>query len=220
MLLPTGVFVAVPLTLLQSAAHHLHDGQYVQDLHTMIPLNMMLAHSVYDWDRHKHEGRFVESTNVCLVWSSCILYEHARLFVPLLVFLYHFYDRCKPIFARGKPFFVAFVWTLAVCTLPVVLEGGNPHEWFSPVSTFLLMSCWSNLADVPDIAEDSTRGLCTPSVTLGVKRSQQLSFILLVLAVIIRLHSPFHDHLECAFDLINLSAFYIVQQQVKEDEVI
>lgn len=76
------------------------------------------------------------------------------------------------------------------------------------------------LGHVPDVAEDRDRGLITPSVALGAEQSRQLSFLLLVLAVIIRLYSPFHDQLECAFDLPNLSAFHVVQQQVEEDGVV
>jgi ATP sulfurylase len=59
-LFPSGTLVSVPITLSQSHAYHLQTGAFLTDIYKLIPLNMCLAHSIYDWDRHKNdENEFV-----------------------------------------------------------------------------------------------------------------------------------------------------------------
>ena len=49
---PTGVFIGIPLTILQESCYHMHTGNFFNPVSYMF-LNACLGHCVYDADRVK-----------------------------------------------------------------------------------------------------------------------------------------------------------------------
>lgn len=215
-MLPTGTFVSIPLSILQSTYYHAHSGSYLTSFDMLVPLNICLAHAIYDWDRKKGlddlriKSVYEKTTSAALIAASCTLNASKDLqpFVPLLYILYHFYDEIKREISIVKPFFVAVSWTCAVYAIPVIIQ----HDYFAndiwtPLSCFCLMSAWSNFADIKDIDEDSHANISTAATFLGREKSLLLSGVLLFTSIVLHQSSPNYDVSLKVFDLVNIIAF-------------
>ncbi len=220
--LPTGTFVAVPLSILQCNYYHIHSGLDVTTLNTLVPLNACLAHAIYDWDRKKdlisteddRKVRYVyeKTTMAALIIACCTIYEEDQLktLVPLIYILYNFYDELKTSLSFVKPFLVSFFWTIAVYLLPVVLQEHKlGNDLVTPLSCFCLMSGWSNIADIKDIEEDIEKNILTPATYLKSKRAFLISSLLIFTSFILNNSSSNYDDYSILFDLFNLISFLV-----------
>ena len=220
--LPTGTFVAVPLSILQTNYYHLHSGLDITTLNTLVPLNACLAHAIYDWDRKKDltttendknvRDIYEKTTMAALIISSCTMYEENQLkiLVPFLYVLYNFYDELKTSLSIIKPFLVSFFWTIAVYVLPVVLQEHTlDNDILTPLSCFCLMSGWSNIADIKDIEEDVEKNIHTPATYLKGKRTFLLSSLLILTSFILNNSSSNYDDYTILFDFFNFSSLLV-----------
>ncbi len=220
--LPTGTFVAIPLSLLQSNYYHLHSGLDMTTLNTLIPLNAYVAHAIYDWDRKKDlttteydkkvRNIYEKTTMAALLLSSCTIYEEEQLkrLVPFLYILYNFYDELKTSLSILKPFLVSFFWTIAVYVFPVVFqEHALNGDIATPLSCFCLMAGWSNLADIKDIEDDIEKNILTPATYLKSENTFLLSSILIFVSLILNNSSENYDEYCKVFDLFNLISLIV-----------
>lgn len=226
--LPTGTFVAVPLSILQSNYYHIHSGFDITTLSTLVPLNIFLAHAIYDWDRKKNlitteydrrvKGLYEKTTTAALILASCTLYEENQLksLIPLLYVLYNFYDELKSSLSILKPFLVSLFWTVAIYVIPVILQEHSLNEDIvTPLSCFCLMSGWSNLADIKDIEEDTEKNILTPATYLKTKNTFLLSSLLIFISFVLNNSSANYDESAMMFDIFNsisLLVFYGLTQ--------
>lgn len=207
----TGSLVAIPLTFLQYSSFHSQTGEWISDPSNLLLVNALMSHAVYDADRMREaEGGLHEvykrTTNAAMMAANCILYDNgATFFVPVLFFLHQFYTECKPYIATVKPFFVAAFWTLAVYQLPLQLLSVDDRNIFTAASVFLLLTGWSNLADVADIKEDEQNRITTPAVIMGTREAQLFSTACIVFSAIFHAQGPFYGLSERYFDLLNLA---------------
>lgn len=216
---PGGTFVSIPLSILQSNYYHLHTGTYLTKFDQLIPLNICMAHAIYDWDRKKDEDNpgvkniYEKTTSAALVTASCILssVEELTFFVPFLFILYNFYDDIKIKFSIVKPFIVSFFWTCAIYLIPTLLQDyANIYDLYTPLSSFLLMAGWSNIADLKDIDEDIMNDIFTPSTYLKRDDSLKLSGVLIMMSFFLDVQSTYYDANHAVFNSLNLLVFIIV----------
>ena len=215
---PGGTFVSIPLSILQSNYFHLHTGTYLTKFDQLIPLNICMAHAIYDWDRKKNlndsrvKNIYEKTTSAALVTASCILssVKELTLLVPFLFILYNFYENIKLNFSIVKPFIVSFFWTCAIYLIPALLEDDTiTYDLYTPLSSFFLMSGWSNIADLKDIDEDIMNNISTPSTYLKRDDSLKMSGILLISSVFLDAQSMYYDSNTALFNSLNLLVFII-----------
>jgi len=213
---PNGVFVSVPLTLLQAQSLHLHDTPLTSEaLVPLVPLNMLLAHSVYDWDRAqdlpdgKIRDMFQTTTDIALFTASFLMYSNCPEYVPFLYILQKFYNRLKPRISSVKPFFVALCWTFAVYWLPLAYSSQVSHttDIYTPSFTFLQMVAWSHFADIKDIEEDKQNNAITPAVRMGVKESKLYTCACLIGMVLIHTRINNYAEIDKLIDFLNMLSF-------------
>ena len=217
-ILPTGTFVSIPLSILQANYYHIHSGMYLTTFDILVPLNICLAHAIYDWDRKKNlddmsiKHVYEKTTSAALIKASCTLNTSEQLqpLIPLLFLLHHFYEEIKREIYFFKPFFVAACWMCAVYVIPVIVEGDSfGHDVTTPLSCFSLLAAWSNFADVQDIDEDVKQQISTPSTILGRDKSLILSSILIGLSFFLNQTSSNVDFISSLFDSVSIIAFII-----------
>lgn len=175
MLLPTGTFVGVPLTLLQMTTLHDTLGHWpaLDDMVALASLNACMGHAVYDRDRLRDapsddDAILQTTTDGALHVASWMLGAHSADTLPYALALYTLstaYSDLKPCVAPIKPVFVAIAWMVATYYLPhTFLTIPVPEDQtLNAVADFAQICAWSNVADVDDAEEDAQRGIRTPA---------------------------------------------------------
>ena len=164
-----GLSIGIPLTLLQYGVHH-NTGVSID--WPIIANNFLVSYAVYDGDRiggspFSNERR---STSTATIASSLFYSEYSIPLSLLTLSLGLFYSDIKPKIAPIKPFFVAFVWTLAIYYFPLLFSEPDSkymHELLTPAALFLSISSLSHGADICDIVEDTEEEVYTPAVLMG-----------------------------------------------------
>ena len=202
----TGTFVSIPLTLLQAYSTHLP----ITVEQTL--LNVAISHAIYDGDRLSDQPQAQTNipyitTKAATVGSMYYLVQNEQLFYAFLVFLLNsYYKDFKTNIGPIKPFFVAFIWTLAIYFMPLALNDvdtiANPAQ---PLFIFSQIVGLSNKADIKDVAEDEANNIITPSVTL--KEESQLYSLCWIFASIYThtMCNPYRSY-EILYDLCLLCA--------------
>lgn len=213
--LPTGTLVTIPLSILQSSYYHAHSGAFLTTFDTLIPLNLCFSHAIYDWDRKKEsddvtvKSVYEKTSSAALIAASCTLssFTDLQIFIPLLYILYHFYDEMKKSVSFAKPFLVSLCWTCAIYNIPLILQQDSAMDVYTPMSCFLLISGWSNFADLKDIDDDIANNVLTPATYLQRQNTLLLSGFLIISSFIASFESPYYDDFTAAFDILNFLAF-------------
>tara|TARA_B100000482_G_C12598645_1_gene294261 strand:- start:1206 stop:1892 length:687 start_codon:yes stop_codon:yes gene_type:complete len=211
---PTGVFVGIPLTILQESCYHMQTGNFFNPT-SFIFLNACIGHCVYDADRIKDvnddimKKRYDVSISTALLYTSNNFYEcDLKIMVPFLVVLNKWYSDLKPLLGVSKPFFVAFFWTVAIYIIPLQHVAYNvgyiDFNVMTPISVFLQMASWSNIADIKDIEDDKKKLVFTPSTKLGKRKSSAFSFVVLLISVFMHNFCYYYDYIDKSYDLVNL----------------
>jgi len=222
---PTGIFIGIPLTILQESCYHMQTGTFFNPM-SCIFLNACLGHCVYDADRVKDvendiiKKQYDVSTSTALLYTSNEFYDNdLRYMVPFLVVLSKWYSDLKALLGISKPFFVAFFWTIAVYMIPSNL---STQHFLDPFSLFLQMVSWSNIADIKDIEEDKKNNVLTPSTHLGAIQSSVFSFMLLLMSVFTHQYCEYYDNIDKTYDFVSLVSMLItvitVNQQDQDQE--
>jgi hypothetical protein len=188
----TGVFVGIPITLLQWGVHT-HTGAIVD-----VPLlasNFLLGHAVYDADRMTTAFTHPERTTTRLAAfaSTAILSaDPGSLWAaPLVPLLHAGYTPAKPILAPIKPFFVAAMWTLIVYYIPISHSHVPiPNDITAPATIFLFLSTLSHVLDVADIEEDVMENVTTPAVQMGRTGALAYTSACALATVVVHSQSP------------------------------
>ena len=130
---PTGIAVGIPLTILQLINTHLHTGNF-QTTSGLIVSNFLLSHAIYDADRCKElvpsteQNIYKTSTSIATTASAIQLYNNDLYYlIPFLILLHTSYSDLKSVIGPIKPFFVAFIWTIAVLSLIHISEPTRPY---------------------------------------------------------------------------------------------
>ena len=168
----TGVFVGIPITLLQLATHS-QTGVPVDG--PTILNNFAVAHAVYDADRiPRSVGPLAKErfTTRAAALGAAAFYAstpQTMPLVPLVLALHTSYAAAKPAIAPVKPFFVGALWSLSVYGVPLLRYGPSdaPYNVILPAVILLSTASLSHAVDVLDLKEDHTEGVLTPAVRMG-----------------------------------------------------
>lgn len=159
--------ISIPLTLLQ-VTFHSHAGVSV-DPYTVLN-NVLLCEAVYAADRIEapwYSGEYALS-RTCAAAATLFYASNPETLAlaPLVPALHLGYGACKPYIAPCKPFFVASLWTAAICGVPA--WRAHAAVPLVPAAGFLLsIAALSHAMDVVDTEEDAAAGLRTPAVVMA-----------------------------------------------------
>lgn len=109
-------------------------------------------------------------------------------------FLYKYFKQNKKL-SILKPFYVASMWTLCTCIIPLLV---NSNFDFTDVSiplvvpTFLNLFSLTNFADLKDYNEDLNNNINTIPVVLGKQNSKNLIIFTSLISSILFINSPFY----------------------------
>lgn len=208
----TGLFIGVPLTLLQLGVHT-KTGAVIDP--SLLGCNFLLGHAIYDADRMTSPQLDPErtTTRIAAATSTALLASHegSRWAAPLVPLLHLGYTPLKPlILAPVKPFFVAAAWTAIVYYVPLSYSGvPTPSDFTSPASVFLLLSTLSHSLDIVDIEEDiAEEGTATPAVRMERTSAKNYMVALSLATSSVYLHSPiYNEFVESLFLIAILGAY-------------
>ena len=162
-----GVIIGVPLTLLQLIVHS-RTGAHV-DPFVMVN-NFALCNAIYDADRLNcsvWDSRRIPSRISAIASTGFLASDpHTSLLALLVPPLHLSYARIKLAISPVKPFFVSFLWTLAIYFVPVWRSGYGHIDVVQCGAFFLSLSSLSHAADVIDYDEDLEDNIATPAILM------------------------------------------------------
>jgi hypothetical protein len=143
---------------------------------------------IFTWDFIKN--RLVDKVPTYIL--SGIFYwlltsQNSLPYLPFILLLdtTPYYTEIKKSVDGIKPFYVSFMWTLAVMILPAVIHDGGSYDIFHKPAeiglSFLLMFSLTNVQDIADMEEDRINGIKTLPVLFGSTKTliiSALSFII------------------------------------------
>lgn len=233
MFVPTGMFVSIPLTVMQGLTLHGATDAWpsAPTLTSLFALNVALAHGIYDFDRLRdideaERGVYKATTRTACAMATVALCsrEETRALAPVVPLLHFEYSRMKPSLASVKPFFVASMWGAATTLMPIYWSGTPVDQQalmgLMMINTFQLCAS-SNLADVRDIDDDFDNDIFTPAVLLGPANAYKLTVLALIAAAALRAVHPWTDGFLLAYDASNAFVTYQAKAVVlgEEDEL-
>ena len=161
---PTGIAVGIPLTLLQGYFGSVHHGSLYLPTAATVASNFALAHCVYDADRLRDvepgdQGFYPVTTTFSMIVPMTYYFRdvHTLPLIGVLLYLRYFYADSKLLVSSVKPMFVSLIWVLCVYGAPQIIEYHTLDcfdDIMTPLTCFLMLSGWSNMADIPDMEED------------------------------------------------------------------
>lgn len=185
----SGIFVGIPLTLLQLCLHGAVPPELVAN-------NFALGVAIYDADRIRASTWSAERlpSRLAAAASTAFFLSDAATqpLAPAVVALHAGYaDVIKPRVQACKPFFVAALWTAYVYYVPMRLGYGDPTESIAvPAHTFLSIAALSHAADTVDVDDDRTNGIRTPAVLMGLDDARRYALLLALCAALVDYEHP------------------------------
>lgn len=187
----SGVFVGIPITLLQCLTHY----------QTGVPLdaptilnNFAVSHAIYDADRISPSVAPLAKerlTTRAAALASMAFYASSPQTLPLapaVLALHTSYSNAKPAIAPVKPFFVGAMWSLGIYYVPLLRQGVDTMDVLAPSALLLSIASLSHAADVEDVKEDLESGVFTPATKMGRAEATWYSAALSLSAA--ALHTP------------------------------
>ena len=186
----TGIFVGIPLTLLQVGLHQ-KTGAHL-DL-ALFANNFLLGSAIYDADRIP-PGFSAERapTQIAALLSASYYATHpgTEALAPLALGLHAGYADLKTAIAPAKPFVIGLLWTLCVYYAPLwATPGVGVHDVLVPAWLCLSIAALSHLADIVDVDDDRSAGIATPAVLLE-EQALPFAFALATCAALLHEVSP------------------------------
>ena len=117
-------------------------------------------------------------------------------FIPLF-YVNGEYKSFKPTLGEYKAIYIGIMWCLASLVLPCVLYEHNYDILNYPldyVPCILTLFATSNFADNRDIDEDTSNGIMTIPVKYGIRTSNIISFIALVISSLSLIENPHFEN--------------------------
>lgn len=225
--------VSIPLLTFENIFTGIHYGHPIIDLNTQ-SLQIMIALYTYGQDRFKDALENNDSEintiyrenqilyfyffNILLgiILTQFIIIENSFPFIILLLST-NFYKTIKSNIPLIKPFYVAFMWTMASFILPCFIYEHNytilnyPLEY---IPLFLNIFASSNYLDIKDSEDDLKKNIITFPNKFGVLNSKYLSlFMIFLSSILFALNNHFLDRpvfnifFECYNILLSLLIF-------------
>lgn len=125
--------------------------------------------------------------------------EQFALRIPFLPFLSlnGEYQSYKKYLNEFKAIYIAIMWTIATVIMPCVIYDNNYSILQYPIDyipCFLTLFATSNFADNRDIDEDSEMKINTIPVKYGIKNSNILSIVALLISSYLLIENPNYDN--------------------------
>jgi hypothetical protein len=205
--------VSVPLLTFENIFTGLHYGHPIIDLNTQ-SLQIMITLYTYGQDRFKDalENNDSELNNIYynnqklyfyffnillgIILAQFIVIDDSLPFIILLLST-NFYKTMKSNIPLIKPFYVAFMWTMATFILPCFIYEHNytilnyPLEY---LPLFFNIFGSSNYLDIKDSEEDLKKNIITFPNKFGSQNSKYLSlFMIFLSSILFSLNTHFID---------------------------
>lgn len=191
----TGVYIGIPLTLLQLYAHA-HTPVSVLADPALVANNFALGMAIYDADRSVAPAWSAERAPTRAAALGAVAYYAAhpatQALAPTVLALHLGYtDVLKPRVATVKPFFVAALWTLCIYYAPLWLQDAHaPIDVRTPAHLFVSLAALSHAADVADIEEDARAGVRTVAVRMGYWEARHYAIALALASAVLDYGNP------------------------------